>query len=426
MKKILMSFILCALVFQSVFLTAGNKVKIVKQENRYKLLVNDKETFIYGAGCGLGTGREKEDYLLMAKEMGANCVRTWGIDQGTREYLDRARELGLWVSAGLWLNPVYENKKCSYITDTEYRTNVRKEVLDYIRQYKDHPAILFWNVGNEVFAFTRDVPEKEAFAVFLNGLIKDIKKIDQGHPVLYTSAGTAGLDYIIRSVPELDIFGMNLYGGISHSFYQCKKKNLNRPVLITEFGITFTWDCMKDINQLAVEPPDQAKAALFRNRYREIIRYKDDCIGVFAFHLGETTQDSLTWWNFNFKKYRLAGWYELRKLYTGQKNISLPVIKTLKVSKQKNLLPGEWIDASVELDNTNPDQFQYQYFCSTTRMNIYQYYVNTNIGINVKGSGKKVRIQVPEKAGLYRLHVLVHDQNTNGAVQNVSLKVKKK
>ena len=64
----------------------GNVVKIEGTKGNWILTVNGKPLALKGVGVGRAMGREgKVDYLKLAKDMGANVVRTWGIDQGNAQ-----------------------------------------------------------------------------------------------------------------------------------------------------------------------------------------------------------------------------------------------------------------------------------------------------------------------------------------------------
>ncbi len=79
----------------------GNMVEISGSKGQWELVVNGKPFRLKGAGVSRISGKfEKADFLKLAKELGANTVRTWGIDQGTLEYLNKAQEYGLYVNAG--------------------------------------------------------------------------------------------------------------------------------------------------------------------------------------------------------------------------------------------------------------------------------------------------------------------------------------
>lgn len=410
------------LFFASV-LYAGNKVDVKKENGAYKLYVNGKQTSIRGVGCGYAFGTNGDNYLKLAKEMGAMSVRTWGVDQGDQKYLDEASNLGLLVDAGLWLNPTYPNGACSYITDLGYMSRVREEILDYVKKYKDHPAVLFWNVGNEVFINMKTEEDKIAFAKFLNVLVKDIRKIDSDHPTIYTSAGLAGLKYIVDYVPEIDIFGINLYGGIGFALKSCKDSGLNRPVIITELGPIGYWDVKKDGNGIAPDQNDVTKAVTIRNYLKETEGYKDILLGTYVFHLGETSQDSMTWWNLNYEGYKRAQFWEVYKYYTGNPVPVLPKILQFSLSKRQGLRTGEWVAVNLKIAYPKPEELTYDFFGSTFQLGAIAYYVNKKLDLPVEHSGDEVKIRMPAVAGLYRIYTVVKDKNGNAATMNVGIKV---
>src|SRR3989338_1377984 len=122
----------------------GSIVKITGKRGSWVLTVNGKPFYIKGVGCGLASGKGGEDYLKLAKEIGANAVRTWGADQGTQAYFDTALKYGLMVDAGIWLDYVSDKKETSYIDDKEYKEKKINEIIEYVNKFKDHPALLMW------------------------------------------------------------------------------------------------------------------------------------------------------------------------------------------------------------------------------------------------------------------------------------------
>jgi beta-galactosidase/beta-glucuronidase len=222
----------------------GNVVKVIGTKGNWQLTVNDEIFRIKGVGVGRAVGKSGADHLKMAKDMGANTVRTWGVNQGTRQYLDTAQKYGLKVDAGIWLNAVVTGSKDSYL-DKRYLAKMRKEILKYVRKYKDHPAILIWNIGNEVIFFTKNEEERVAFCRFLESVIQEVHKIDQNHPVVYTSAGLNDVAYLKKYVPSLDLVGINTYGGID-KIHQDLTEMFDIPYLMTEFGSLGEWDRSKD------------------------------------------------------------------------------------------------------------------------------------------------------------------------------------
>jgi len=411
---------LCAFIYmllmllQTISITEASVVKLKGEKGNWHLQVNGAPFYIKGVGCGLASGRNKEDYLKLAKELGANSVRTWGIDQGTKEYLDKAAKYNLMVDAGIWINYADPDKGFSYIGDTDYKKVKRKEVLDYIKEFKNHPAILMWNVGNEAIFFTPSEEERIALSQFLEELIQEIHKIDPDHPVIYTCAGHIDLPYLKKYVPSLDLIGMNVYGSIRTAHGTWDYLNIERPYIITEYGSYLSQDSQKDMNDKAIELSDEQKALIYKKHYSDIQDFKGFNLGSFVFHLGETTQESMTWWNINHGECKRKSFWTIYEAYTGKKcPYALPKIKKFKLSKEKGLKPDELIEVQAEVEYPNPEKLNFSYTLSTTKENILQYYVNEYVDCQVLGKEARVKIKLPEQTGIYRVYIFVKDDIGN-------------
>ena len=46
---------------------------------------------------------EGDTNLDLLVDLGGNTIRTWGVDEDTKKLLDRAEELGVMVTLGLWV-----------------------------------------------------------------------------------------------------------------------------------------------------------------------------------------------------------------------------------------------------------------------------------------------------------------------------------
>ena len=410
--------------FFNICFTYASEVKIAGKKENWVLFVDDKPFYIKGVGCGLANGKDGEDYLKLAKELGANCVRTWGTDQGNKEYLDRAWKYGLMVDAGIWLNWADAEEGVTYIGENQYKKDKLNEALNYVREFKDHPAILMWNVGNEAIFFTKEEKEKIALSRFLEELIGEIHKIDPKHPVVYTSAAHLSFSYLIKYVPSLDIIGANTYAGVRAIHSRWDYLGFNKPYLITEFGPYLPNDSRRDINGKAVEIGDYQKASIYKYYASQLQSFKGCNLGGFVFHLGETTQESMTWWNLNHGELKKQSYLAIYEIYTGKPApFSAPRIGRLMLSKAKNLQPNEIIDVEVEMRDINKEDYVYEYQLSTALEGILKYYVNDYVNIEVIGSGSKVKIKVPQKRGIYRLYCFVKDKNGNISSLNKSISI---
>jgi hypothetical protein len=402
-------------------------VKVIEFERGrgWMLSVDKKPFYIHGVGCGLSRGKKGEDYLLMAKEVGANSVRTWGVDQGNQEYLDSAWSKGLHVDAGIWINWAESEKGISYLNKNAYVDGKRAEALAYIQRFKDHPAILMWNVGNEAIYFSKSEGEKIALARFLETLIQDIHRIDPNHPVVYTSAGNFDFPYLEKYVPSLDIVGSNVYGTVRSTQSYMESHGFDKPYLITEFGPRLPSDMNRDVNHMPEELEDYQKATIYKSFIEQIESFEGDNLGGYVFQLGESTQESMTWWNINEGLLKRQSYWAVYEAYHHKKAPTFaPKLRRMILSKQKDIKPGEEISVQVELKDGNKAGLEYNYRLSTSSFNVLLYYVNDYVDAQVAGTGPQVKVRAPMKEGVYRVYVFVSDGNGNASSLNKTIEVK--
>ncbi len=399
-----------------------NEVKVITIKKGYELFLNNKPFYIQGAGVDQAFGEKGENYLKMAKELGANAVRTWGTDQGTKEYLDEAHRQGLYVDAGVWLNYVDAKKTVSYISDFDYMAKKEAEVLNYVKTYRDHPAILMWNLGNEVISFTPLEEERVAFCKYLEKLVQKVHVLDPNHPVLYACGGARELAYFEKYVPSLDIIGVNDYGSPLMVESRWKELDFGIPYLFTEFGAYGPWDLRKDANGRFIESGDYIKAAQYRNYWKLVRERRGKNIGGFVFHLGETTQETLTFFNINFHEYKKEPFIVMEELYRGiKKPKHAPRIKSFTGVPA---VIGTGKPFKVNLNMEGPiGEWSYEYKVSTAIEGVLAHHVNSEVPVTGEAMGGRATLYAPTRPGLYRVYGMVKDQSGNLASINHTLKV---
>ncbi len=396
-------------------ISGGNVVKVVPAKTGYALLVNGKPFYVQGAGVGEAYGKKGEDYLALAKELGANAVRTWGTDQGTKKYLDRAHELDLLVDAGIWINYPDITQGISYLKGGEaYRRKKERETLDYVRRFKKHPAILAWNIGNECIFFTKDPAEREALCLFIESLVRKVHKEDPNHPILYTSVNSLDLPFLKKYVPSLDIIGMNVYGSVIGAQSGWQALDFGKPYLITEFGPLGPWDLPKDKNGKMLEQDDRSKAQQYKNHWSLIKERAGKNLGGFVFHVGETTQESLTMWNVNDHLYKKEPFVTIQKQFgAGDGADHAPKISSFILPD--SVKAGESFQAEIVAADLEGAALTYEFQASTSVQDVLQYYVNTPLALEIQAEGPKATIKAPEKPGIYRLYGFARDATGHSA-----------
>ena len=204
-------------------------------DGQWQLLRDGQPYFIMGAG-----GSGPKDMLAAA---GANTFRTWGVGPDLGQQLDQAQQLGLTVVVGHWLgHPRHGFDYNDLDAVAEQFARVRQDVL----AYKDHPALLLWAVGNEMEGFAEG--DDAAVWSHVQALAAMIKDLDPHHPTMTVTAEIGGrrVEAVHSLCPDIDIMGINSYGGLPSVPERYRKLGGTKPIVITEFGPPGTWEIAHD------------------------------------------------------------------------------------------------------------------------------------------------------------------------------------
>ena len=226
---------------------------------------------------------EREMSLL--KAMGGNAIRTYvGITpKWVRHIYERYGIYTILNHAmaryGITVDGVF-SANTDY-SDPRALAQVMAEIEEMVDEFKDTPGLLMWLLGNEnnyglvwSSAETEDLPEGEANAVrarhmysLFGDVARSIKEMDPTHPIAMANGDLQYLEIIAEEVPDLDVFGTNVYRGISFGeLFQEVHDKLDRPVMFTEFGAD-VWNA-KDMREDQVT---QAKYLI--GQWREIYEH---------------------------------------------------------------------------------------------------------------------------------------------------------
>jgi hypothetical protein len=398
-------------------------VQAVKRAGSWTLLVDDQPFYIKGIACNEAMGEKGEDFLKLVADAGANTVRVYG--DVTKDYLDRAQQYGLKVDVGFWFNAIRLGTKESY-RNVHHRQTLKKEALAYIRKFKNHPAVLAWTLGNEVFSFTSSDEEKEAFGMFLEDVVQAAHREDSHHPVIYASSHTRCLPFLKKWVPSIDIVGVNVTGGAGAATHWAAAHSFDRPVIVTEFAPLGSWEQRKDPNGASYDPLDQMKAENLLSSWRQIQANPKTCIGGFAFVMGGfRNQDSLTWYNMNYGLLKRASYWTIYELYTGKKPLNQPPkISMLSVTPISGIKKGGRIEMHVEASDPEGSALAYDYFVTNIAKDPLLVEKPTFYPADPKPMGPgTARVRVPNAPGLYRVYASVTDGHGNIAIADRSILV---
>lgn len=253
--------------------------------------------------------------MSLLKNMGVNSIRQYtGVPARWIKYI--YENYGIYTMLnhsfgryGLTLNGVW-------VPNTEYsdprvRTLLLAEVTQMVAEYKDTPGLLMYLLGNEnnygLFwdgAETEDIPLQDrkstARAIAMYKLFNEatlaMKATDAGHPVAICNGDLLFMEIIKTECKDIDIFGTNMYRGISFGdAFQRVKDELNKPILFTEFGADA-------FNTMANAEDQESQAYYMVGNWKEIYQNASG-LGKTGNSLGGFTfQFSDGWWKFGQTK----------------------------------------------------------------------------------------------------------------------------
>jgi hypothetical protein len=395
----------------------SGQVQVIRNGDRWKLLRDGKAYLIRGVG---GDGP-----LEMLPELGCNSVRTWGTD-GLQRKLDEAQRHGLSVCVGIWLGHErhgfdYENKA----QVAEQREMVRKTILTF----KDHPAVLLWGLGNEMEGYGDG--GSAAIWSAVNDLASLVKELDPKHPTMTVIAEIGGdrVKYI-HECPDIDIVGINSYGGASSLPRRYREAGGTKPFILAEFGPPGPWEVGRTTWQSAIEPTSTEKAQVYRRSYETVVNQSDGlCLGSYAFLWGNKQETTATWFGMLLPDgSRLAATDAMAEAWTGSppKN-RCPRIESLAADRTNKLKPGEVVEVRLATSDLENDpltiKWVLRYDSGTVGVGGDYQAEEFSFADAVTSKGAEATLTVPAGGGGYRLFAYVFDDKGGAAVANVPLYV---
>lgn len=123
--------------------------------------------------------------LLIEKDMGVNAIRT-SHNMPSVEMLEIADEIGLLVLSEAF--DMWERPKTTHDYGNFFKEWYKKDVESWIRRDRNHPCIIMWSIGNEVYDTHADTHGQE----LTKALLEEVYK----HDPLKNAVSTFGSNYM--------------------------------------------------------------------------------------------------------------------------------------------------------------------------------------------------------------------------------------
>lgn len=418
MRLSLQTMLMLCLLMASVVAAQAASVKVVPEPDGWVLTVDGQPFYIKGAGGDV-------DKALLAAS-GGNAFRTWGIGDDTRAKLDEAQANGLKVVLGIWLGHARHGFNYDDPAQVQKQFDDAKAA---VMEFKDHPALLMWGVGNEMEAYGATTDPKVWKAV--NDIAAMIKETDPNHPTMTVIAEIGGdkLESIGTYCPAVDIVGINSYGGVMSIPQRYAQAGLDKPYIVAEFGPPGTWEQSDNDWDVPIEMTSTAKAEIYRTAY-ETLAADPNCLGSFAFTWGFKQEATATWFGmFMPDGTKLGAVDAMTEAWSGEPPTNLcPRIESLTVTGDPIVKPGgevvaELVVSDPEGKTPRVDWVLFEEMKDFETMGDYRPAPPTFPEAITDASNTGVTVKMPDQPGTYRLFAYVHDGDGGGAVANVPLKV---
>ena len=416
-------FALISLIILQMTALRASNVKVIKTDTGYTFLLDNQPYYVKGVG---GTV-----HLPLAAKIGANSIRTWGIDDA-QKILDEAHKYGLTVMLGMWLQHERHGFDYDNVNNVKNQFNHFKTV---VKQFKDHPALLMWGIGNEL-----DLNYSNTNVWYaVQDLAKYIHETDPNHP---TSTVTAGLDsmevqLIKARCPDIDVYCVNTYGDIGNVPSNIQRYGWQGPYMITEWGPNGHWESPTTNWGVSIEQTSTEKRLIYQQRYKNyILPNKAYCLGSYAFLWGAKQEYTETWYGlFSKDDITTEPVDALEYVFTERpvQNAS-PSIDSFKVHQkhmQDNLILKTDFTYSAEV-HPNPSAsnakltYTWRIIQESTDKKSggdFEQYAEEITGLIKKGkSGPNIQFRAPKMKGDYRLFVTIKG-NQKVAYANFPFKV---
>ncbi len=399
------------------------KAEIKEENGQFRLYRGGEPYFINGA---VGWG-----FLDEMTESGANSVRS------SYRFLDEAHQKGLTVLVNL---PMGAERSGFDYNDAQA---VREQYLKnrgIVEEYKNHPAVLMWAIGNELDHIPGDKDYNLKVWDAINEIAGMIRETDPNHPVM-TVVGYGKLEKIKdikERCPNLDLLGVNAYAALLNVPEWLREYGWEKPFVVTEWGPSGWWEVPRTKQGVVIEETGTEKARVYRERYEKVIMADPRCLGSYVFLWTTNRQERThTWFNMFHDSLKTETVEVMQYMWTGKwpanraPRIAYPAINGLGPLESIEVAPSSINTATVEASDPDNDGLAYEWelLPEPTQFGAYAGQGETKpepvkdfIKSHENGS---IKFQVPAGRGIsYRLFVYIRDGHGHIAVANTPFYVK--
>ncbi len=398
-------------------------VEVVKVAGGFQLQRGGQPYQIKGAGIDTAQ-------LSVFAEHGGNSLRTWSTgtaQMSGRQLLDEASRLGLTVA--LCLNLGRERHGFDY-DDKEAVARQLAFVRDEVLKYKDHPALLFWIIGNEL---NHSYSNPAVFDA-VNDISRMIHSVDGNHPTTTALAGFSAqlLELMSSRAPDLDFLSFQVYASIDMLPQKLRETGFTAPFMVTEWGATGHWEVGKTRWGAPIEATSSEKARQLMDRYQRVISaHSKQIIGSYVFFWGQKQERTPTWYGLLLEDgARTEAMDVMQYIWTGgwparrAPHVEGMLLDGKSAAQSVTLQPGMPYSARLDVSDPNGGDLDYRWQImresTATEQGGDPEEIPEAIPVQVDEQGEGTIVMTsPDKPGVYRL--FAHVYNSDGLAGHANI-----
>ena len=306
-------------------------------------------------------------------------------------------------------------------------------IKKFVKEYKDHPALLGWSIGNELnLSYTNPRVYDE-----VNRISKWIHEEDPNH-LTTTTLSSFNAD-VVKEVKErasdLDFLSIQLYGDLFALEDMLKKAEWTGPYMVTEWGTIGHWEMEFTEWGAPIEQTSTEKAATYLRGYnKSIAPFGDQCIGNYVFLWGQKQERTPTWYGLFLESgHETEPIDVLHYIWHNEwPENRTPQISEITLDDKGSrdniyLEPNQSYKAAASMNDPEHDELSYKWVIMKESM-------EKKIGgdheevpeqlFSSEGPSAEINIQTPAQEGPYRLFIYADDGNGHAAHANIPFFVK--
>ncbi|MET6989847.1 glycoside hydrolase family 2 TIM barrel-domain containing protein [Sediminicola arcticus] len=390
-------------------------------------LIRNKNLFVIQGASG-------NSHLKELADIGGNTIRLYDTIN-LANYLNEAQKNGLAVIVDIPI-PGY-NKNYNAYEDENHNKLLKQKIKSLITEHKNHPALLMWNLGNEIgypFVFWEN-----SFMRNFNEIIEIIHQLDPNHPVgtaIPSSSKKQTLSIYYHS-PKIDLVSYNIFGNIKNLTSEISNLSYftgSKPYYLSEWGNDGPWEHTFTSWDAPIEPTSTKKIEQLTIRYKNISNnIQKGCLGSLVFFWGQKQESTHTWFSLfgdNNSKSEIIP--ELESIWTAsnynRNKIDLDYMLVDNQSSLKNIVfsPSEKKIAEIVFSTPKKDSLNIKWEIYPEAWN-YRRWGYGDMEIKPKKvitrfedfAKHKTLFVTPTKEGPYRIFAYIYDQDGYYATTNI-------